>query len=217
MTETHSGLPSPTIGCADVGIDAILGPWVATACFLNTREHRAAKALLHEEFLSWTERKLENLARKIRSIVPYEVVSMNPTRLNGLLKKKEMTPEKLRAWLLAKACSGMLKSYPQCPAVESASFSENIPVAEEMRGAGGATEWIPLKTPGDTVSAACAWILARAEHARKLRHLAEEAGISLPSQGPEIMNSTRMLYERGGMSTLRKYAQLHHPFLKEFR
>ncbi len=207
------------IGTGQAGGGAFFGPLVVAATRAGPRE---ARALAHQEVHKhrwWSKERTLEVAKRIRTIAPFEVVRISPKRYNEILKGKKTgkgkktskgkkTRKDLAAWAHARAIEALAERYPEVALVVTDQLS--VKHATHKGLFAGARHIRQVATWGADAdpAAAAAAILARAAYIEALVALSETVGLSLPTDSDEVLKAARAVHGKHGWPGLASVAKL---------
>lgn len=202
------------IGVDESGKGDFFGPLVIAACYVAPHHYAELDEVKDSKQL--TDNKATELARKIRSHCPHEVVAIGPTKYNELYEKIGNL-NRLLAWGHAQAIQKVLEKQP-CRLAISDQFANPAYLHSLLAKKGMDIELISVVRAESDLAVAAASVLARAEFLRRLKNLGEDAGVPLPKgAGPQVDQTAARIIKSRGEGALRGLAKLHFKTVEKAR
>jgi ribonuclease HIII len=154
-----------------------------------------------------SERRVRELAGRIRDLAPHEVVRIGPAKYNELYTRIGNL-NKLLAWGHARVIENLLAQH-DAPVAVADQFGDERFLKEALMSKGREISLIQ-RTGGEAdIAVAAASILARVTFLNRINALSREVGVKLPRGALHVYGAARQIYQRGGMELLRSVAKVH--------
>ena len=207
----HPSPPPPCwIGIDETGKGDYFGPLVVVAAMVDRERLDLIRELGVADSKKLADKRALELAKELKTFVPFAKVVIHPPRYNPLYAKIGNL-NKLLAWGHARSLEDLLEAQPHCGYAISDQFARDERVVQRALMERGRQIQFDQRTKAESDPAvAAASILARAEFLWQMRRLEREAGQRLPKgAGPPVLAAARELVAKQGEEVLGRYAKLH--------
>ena len=201
------------VGSDEVGNGSYFGPLVVCAVYASKDQLPALKALGVKDSKMLTDPQIRAMAPKIKKLVPYQLLTVEPTKYNEIQPKYNTV--RMKVALHNQAIRLLLqKIAPKTPdAILIDQFTSEKNYRTYLKSEKNQiTEKLFFATKGEQyhLAVAAASILCRTVFLEELEKASQEVGLQLPSgAGSKSDQVAAQLLQKGGMPLLAKYTKLH--------
>ena len=199
---------SARIGVDEAGKGDYFGPLVVAAYSISEELRPLLQKLGVKDSKTLSDRKVEELASKIKKIGWNSIVCIGPQKYNQLYHSIRNL-NKLLAWGHARAIENILEK-TVTKEVISDKFGDEHFIKRALLEKGRKVNLIQRTKAEEEPVVAAASILARAEFLRRLKKLSEEIGMELPKGASDKVDQVaRQIVLHKGKEVLSQVAKLH--------
>jgi ribonuclease HIII len=201
------------VGSDEVGNGSYFGPLVVCAVYASKEQLPALKALGVKDSKMLTDPQIRAMAPKIEKLVPYQLLTVDPTKYNQIQPKYNTV--RMKVAVHNQAIRLLLqKIAPETPdAILIDQFTSEKNYRNYLKSEKNqVTEKLFFATKGEQyhLAVAAASILCRTVFLDELEKASQEVGVQLPSgAGSKSDQVAARLLQKGGLPLLAKYAKLH--------
>lgn len=202
------------IGSDEVGTGDYFGPITVVAAYVKKENIPLLQELGVKDSKNLNDEKIVEIAKRIKEIVPYSLLTLHNEKYNTL-QKSGMTQGKMKAILHNKAIGNVLKKIvPEKPeAILIDQFAKKDVYFRHLKGQREIQRenvYFSTKAEGIHVAVAAASILARYAFVRRFENLSEKAGFTLPKGAGALVDkaAARLIHEKG-REVLPAFAKVH--------
>ncbi|MCK4859654.1 MAG: ribonuclease HIII [Candidatus Omnitrophica bacterium] len=196
------------IGTDESGKGDYFGPLIIAGAMIKDRHENHLLKLGIKDSKKLSDKKINDLAGKIRELCPYSIVTISPPRYNQLLKRMNNL-NRVLAWGHARAIENILEK-ENCEYVISDQFGDKSYILNALMKKGKSVKLEQRHYAEEDTAVAVASILARDEFVRKIEELSENYGINLPKGASDrVIEAGREFVAKHGRDKLGEVAKLH--------
>ncbi|QED48859.1 ribonuclease HIII [Cytobacillus dafuensis] len=202
------------IGSDEVGTGDYFGPITVVAAYVKKEQIPLLKELGVKDSKDLNDEKIISIAKQIKDIVPYSLLTLHNEKYN-LLQKSGMSQGKMKSLLHNKAIGHVLnKIAPELPeAILIDQFAKEEVYYQYLKNekiVHKKNVFFSTKAEGIHLAVAAASILARYAFVRHFDQLSKEVGFTITKgAGPKVdENAARLIYEKG-IDVLPAFTKLH--------
>lgn len=201
------------VGSDEVGNGSYFGPLVVCAVYAKKEQLPQLKALGVKDSKMLTDPEIRKMAPKIKELVPYQLLTVTPSKYNEIQPKYNTV--RMKVALHNQAIRLLLqKIAPETPdAILIDQFTSEKNYRTYLKSEQGAvTEKLYFATKGEQyhLAVAAASILCRTVFLDELDVASKEVGLRLPSGAHAAADQVAAkLLQQGGIALLGQYAKLH--------
>jgi len=205
-------------GLDESGKGDYFGPLVASAVALDGKAIAELDALGLKDSKRHTRGRIKELAQEIQKY-PHSTVLISPSRYNELYKRfKNLNI--ILGWAHSQALENLIKE--QGPEIEIAildKFSRKGEFTRAVAKKGIKIEIIEETRGEKYIPVAAASVLARWRFISWMKRESRKLGIELPlgSSSPKVLETGCLLFEKGGMDLVSRYAKLHFKITEKLK
>ncbi len=198
----------PVIGVDESGKGDFFGPLVIAGVLVSEDQLAAFDELGVRDSKMISDKRVVDIADRIRRLCVYDIVVINPEKYNQLyLKIKNLN--KLLGWGHARVIENILKRQP-APAAISDKFGHEHFIADCLQKEGKKIELIQMVRGEAHPAVAAASILARAEFLRRMEMMSKKYEINFPRGGSaKVDEAGKKIVKLKGIAILDHVAKLH--------
>lgn len=202
------------VGSDEVGTGDYFGPITVVAAYVKKENIPLLKELGVKDSKNLNDEKIIEIAKQIKEIVPYSLLTLHNEKYNTL-QKSGMTQGKMKALLHNKAIGNVLKKItPEKPeAILIDQFAKKDVYYGHLRGQREIQrENVYFSTKAESIhlAVAAASILARYAFVRHFETLSVKAGFTLPKgAGAGVDKAAARLIHEKGVGALPTFAKVH--------
>jgi ribonuclease HIII len=198
----------PVIGVDESGKGDFFGPLVIAGVSVSEDQLAAFEELGVRDSKAISDKRVVDIAGRIRRLCVYDIVVVNPEKYNQLyLKIKNLN--KLLGWGHARVIENILKRQPASAAI-SDKFGHERFIADRLQKEGKKIELIQMVRGEAHPAVAAASILARAEFLRRMEMMSGKFEINFPrGASAEVDEAGKKLVKSKGSAILDQVAKLH--------
>lgn len=202
----------PRVGSDEAGKGDYFGPLVVAAVAVMDRKSETclAKAGVADS-KRLSDLRCRELAAMIRQEYVCEVVEISPGRYNELYASIGNL-NRLLAWAHARAVENILSRLPEGTAIPvvvdqfaPATVLEQALFARTRQ----ARLTVHPRAESSSIEVAAASVVARATFLAGLQRLSKNWGVELPKGATHVLDTARVIWEKGGEAALRQVAKWH--------
>ena len=206
-------LPSPApaawIGVDEAGKGDYFGPLIVTAARVHVDQLPLLQELGVADSKALSDKRVKELARLLKSVVPFKRVLLMPPRYNELYAKTRNL-NRLLAWAHATSIETLLESGVDAELALSDQFAPTDLITPRLKERGRAIRFVQRTKAEEDPAVACASIYARAEFLFRLDELEGALGMPLhKGAGPPVLAAARAIVRAKGEGALADVAKLH--------
>lgn len=196
------------IGVDESGKGDYFGPLVIAGVYADAAMKRELAKIGAMDSKALTDKKIELLAREIKTICPHDIVTVGCEAYNKIYHRVNNL-NKLLAWGHARVIENMLEKV-QCQYALSDQFGAEHFIQEALMEK-GRTLKLEQKTKGEeNIVVAAASILARNEFVQKMEEMNEIYHMTFPKGASSAtIQAAQMFVRMYGKENLNKVAKLH--------
>lgn len=212
-------LKYPRIGSDESGKGDFFGPLVTAAFLLPSKEIEIKLINLGvTDSKKINNKKILDLAEKIKKIAPYQIVKIGPDKYNDLYTKMNNV-NKILGWSHARAIENvLLNSKVLCTLAVADKFGDESVIKKALFAMGKEIELIQTPKAERDVAVAAASILARASFLDSIKQLEGKANHTLPLGANErVINSAIEIVNNNDLHILKHFAKLHFRTYEEIK
>lgn len=203
-----SGEVFPRAGTDESGKGDYFGPLVVAAVAIDEPSAESLRQAGVRDSKRLSDRSARDLAGRIRSSCPSEVVAIGPVKYNELYERLGNL-NRLLAWAHARAIENLL-ARTQCHLVVTDQFGDERYVRAALMARGRQVELRQFPGAEADLAVAAASVVARAGFLDRLERLAGRAGTVLPKgAGPAVEAAALLIARERGREGLGQVAKLH--------
>jgi ribonuclease HIII len=196
------------IGTDESGKGDYFGPLVVAGVFVPDGQAAVLAELGVRDSKTIGDRRVRELAERIKSGYIHSVVAVGPERYNDLYGKLRNL-NRILAWGHARVIENILERV-DCRLAIADRFGEEAYIRDALLKKGKRIELVQRVRAEEDAAVAAASVLARAEFLQRLRALSLEAGLELPKGASSLVDAAGVrLVEREGRPILARFAKLH--------
>ncbi|MBS4191535.1 ribonuclease HIII [Bacillus sp. FJAT-49705] len=202
------------IGSDEVGTGDYFGPITVVAAYVKKEQIPLLKELGVKDSKDLNDEKIISIAKQIKDIVPYSLLTLHNEKYN-MLQKSGMSQGKMKALLHNKAIGHVLnKIAPELPeAILIDQFAKEEVYYQYLKNEKNVVKknvFFSTKAEGIHLAVAAASILARYAFVSRFDQLSKEAGFTITKgAGPKVdENAARLIHEKG-IDVLPAFTKLH--------
>lgn len=196
------------IGTDESGKGDYFGPLVIAGVFVPEGQTGVLTELGIRDSKTIGDRRVQELAKLVKSGYIHSVVAIGPERYNDLYGKLRNL-NRILAWGHARVIENILERV-DCRQAIADQFGEKSFILDALLKKGKKIDLVQKVRAEEDAAVAAASVLARAEFLQKLRDLSFEVDLELPKgASPLVEEAGRRLVEREGSEILSKVAKLH--------
>lgn len=199
---------NPRMGSDEAGKGDYFGPLCVVACSSTSEIIEQLFSLGVQDSKTLSDAKVIELAHKLKTFVPHEIVIIYPKTYNDLYDKFKNL-NRLLAWAHTKAISGLYQRAPQAVCIVD-QFSKDMLVEKGLKTSLPQLKIIEKTKAESDLVVAAASILAREAFLTGLKKLSEKANFELPKGASSIViKKAKELVEKSGRQILPSVAKIH--------
>ncbi|MFB6467917.1 ribonuclease HIII [Cytobacillus sp. Hz8] len=202
------------LGSDEVGTGDFFGPITVVAAFVKREDIPLLKELGVKDSKSLTDEKIGEIAKQIKEVIPYSLLTLHNEKYNQL-QKSGMSQGKLKALLHNQALKHVLdKIAPAKPeAILIDQFAQVGVYYNYLKGQSTIVRenvYFSTKAEGIHIAVAAASILARYAFIQHFDKLSEKAGFKIPKgAGHQVDVACAKLIKAKGKEILPQFVKLH--------
>lgn len=201
-------LENPLIGVDESGKGDYFGPLVIAGVYADATLKRKLQKIGVMDSKALSDKKIEEMAVKIKAICPYNIVVVGNTSYNKMYYQINNL-NKLLAWGHARVIENMLGQV-ECPYALSDQFGNENFIKSALMEKGKKITLEQRPKAEENVVVAAASILARNEFVRKMEEMKSTYGMTFPKgAGSQTLIAAKDFVERFGKEELVKVSKLH--------
>lgn len=198
----------PIIGVDESGKGDFFGPLVVAGVLVSREQAPLLADWGVRDSKTITDRRVVDLAAKIRQAFAFNTVVIGPEKYNELYGRIRNL-NKLLGWGHARVIENILAETP-APAALSDKFGDDRFIIDNLQKEGRKIELIQMVRGEAHPAVAAASVVARAEFLRRMEQLSREYQIDLPRGASAAVDSAgRELVRKRGPEILDKIAKRH--------
>lgn len=217
--KTNTSLPEnisslSIIGSDEVGTGDYFGPITVVAAYVKSNQIPLLKELGVQDSKNLNDDKITKIAKQIKNIIPYSLLTLHNDKYN-MLQKKGMSQGKMKALLHNQAIGHVLnKIAPEIPeGILIDEFTKKETYFQHLKNEAVVQRnnvFFSTKAESIHLAVAAASILARYAFIQHFEHLNKEAGFTITKgAGPKVdENAARLIHEKG-LEVLPSFVKLH--------
>ncbi|HGE5802518.1 TPA: ribonuclease HIII [Bacillus thuringiensis] len=210
--ETNSSeldvFPEEMIGIDESGKGDFFGPLVTAGVYVNKKNAKILEELGVIDSKKLSDAKISDLAARIKSICPYDIVVIGNTKYNELYSKIKNL-NKLLAWGHARVIENMLKK-TECRFALSDQFGNEGLVKNALLDKGKTITLFQRHKAEEIISVAAASIVARDEYVSRLNQISSKYRLELPKgASTQTIYIAKQFVSQYGKQELNNVAKLH--------
>ncbi len=201
------------IGVDESGKGDFFGPLVIAGVVSNESLNNELKNFGVKDSKRLSDKRVFELAEKIKEICIFDIVIIKPKRYNELTKKLNLN--KLLAWGHARAIENLLRKIEEagfkCSFAISDQFGDENYLLNSLMQMGKKIKLIQIHKADELdIAVASASILARAEFLRQLKILSEKYKMDFPKGASQkVIDFANEFMKKFGRDELANVAKLH--------
>ncbi len=200
--------PSEIIGTDESGKGDYFGPLVIAGVYLDNKLTKQLNSLGVTDSKKLSDKQIEVLAKNIKSICQYSIVTIGNSKYNELYKKIKNL-NKLLAWGHARAIENLLEKV-DCNFALSDQFGDEKLITNALLQNGKKITLFQRTKAEEITAVAAASILARNEYVNKLKQLSNKYDIDFPKGASDtVLHVAREFVKKHTLSELNQVAKLH--------
>jgi ribonuclease HIII len=202
------------IGSDEVGTGDFFGPITVVAAYVKKEDIPLLKELGVRDSKDLNDEKICSIARQIKDIVPYSLLTLHNEKYNQL-QSSGMSQGKMKALLHNQAINHLLeKIAPVVPeAILIDQFVQSSTYYQHLKGQKKIAKekvYFSTKAEGIHIAVAAASIIARYAFVQYFEKLSKAAGFTLPKgAGAQVDQAAAKLIIQKGNEVLPKFVKLH--------
>lgn len=201
-------LENPLIGVDESGKGDYFGPLVIAGVYADAALKLKLQKIGVMDSKALSDKKIEEMAAKIKAICPYNIVVVGNTSYNKMYYQINNL-NKLLAWGHARVIENMLGQV-ECPYALSDQFGNENFIKNALMEKGKRITLEQRPKGEENVVVAAASILARNEFVRKMEEMKNTYGMTFPKgAGSQTLIAAKDFVERFGKEELVKVSKLH--------
>lgn len=200
------------IGVDESGKGDFFGPLVIAGVISNESINEELLKLGVKDSKKLSDKKVLQLAEKIKEICLYNVVIIKPKRYNELTEKLNLN--KLLAWGHARVIENLLKEATlkslKCSKAVSDQFGDEEYLLKALMQMGKKIEIMQMHKAEIDPAVASASIIARAEFLKQIKMLSEKYNLDFPKgASSKVVDFANEFVKRYGKDELMNVAKIH--------
>jgi len=200
------------IGVDESGKGDFFGPLVIAGVISNENIDETLLKLGVKDSKKLSDKRVLQLAEKIKEICTYDIVVIKPGRYNELTKNLNLN--KLLAWGHARVIENLLKKASEenlrCLKAISDQFGDEKYLLKALMQMGKKIEILQMHRAEVNLAVAAASIIARAKFLEQIKILSEKYGFDFPKGvSPKVIDLANEFVKKYGSEELSNVAKLH--------
>jgi len=205
---TSRGSSLGTIGIDESGKGDYFGALVIAGAHVSVDKEAELRQLGVRDSKTLSDKRVLELARKIRAVCVTTIVAVGPERYNTLYSKLNNL-NKLLAWGHARAIENVLEEV-SCDTVISDQFGRKQTLENALMQHGRGVNVIQKPHAEEHIAVASASVLARAEFLTRLTNMSVEFFIDFPKgASAKVISAGKTFLDQHGADALGRVAKLH--------
>lgn len=205
---------NPLIGVDESGKGDYFGPLVIAGVYADAALKVELQKIGAMDSKALSDKKIEELAEKIKKICPYNIVVIGNESYNKMYYKIDNL-NKLLAWGHARVIENMLGQV-DCPYALSDQFGNENFIKSALMEKGKKITLEQRPKGEENIVVAAASILARNEFVKKMEEMKAAYGMTFPKgAGAQTLMAARDFVKRYGKEELLKVSKLHFKTTKD--
>ncbi|MGR7908544.1 ribonuclease HIII [Lysinibacillus capsici] len=200
--------PDELIGTDESGKGDFFGPLVIAGVYVNKNNLELLRDLGVTDSKKLSDKKIADLATKIKQICPYNIVVIGNKKYNELYEKFNNL-NKLLAWGHARAIENLLENN-DCQYALSDQFGDKELINKALLSKGKTITLFQRPKAEEIISVAAASIIARNEYVNRLIKLSYKYKLELPKgASTKTIQIAKQFVSLYGKAELENVAKLH--------
>ncbi|MEY9973848.1 ribonuclease HIII [Lysinibacillus sp. RC46] len=200
--------PDELIGTDESGKGDFFGPLVIAGVYVNKNNLELLRDLGVTDSKKLSDKKIADLATKIKQICPYNIVVIGNKKYNELYEKFNNL-NKLLAWGHARAIENLLENN-DCQYALSDQFGDKELINKALLSKGKTITLFQRPKAEEIISVAAASIIARNEYVNRLSKLSYKYKLELPKgASTKTIQIAKQFVSLYGKAELENVAKLH--------
>ena len=200
--------PDELIGTDESGKGDFFGPLVIAGVYVNKNNLELLRDLGVTDSKKLSDKKIADLATKIKQICPYNIVVIGNKKYNELYEKFNNL-NKLLAWGHARAIENLLENN-DCQYALSDQFGDKELINKALLSKGKTITLFQRPKAEEIISVAAASIIARNEYVNRLSKLSYKYKLELPKgASTKTIQIAKQFVSLYGKAELKNVAKLH--------
>ena len=216
IKDNNIEVPSKYIGTDESGKGDFLGPLVCAGVEVDASNRQKFIDLGIKDSKKLDDKKILELASKIKANAVHSVVVITPVKYNELYKKFNNL-NKLLAWAHARAIENILEKSP-CNFALADKFGDESLILNSLMEKGRKIELKQMVRAESDIAVASASVLARAEFVKRMKELENKYEMQL-SKGASssVLEEAKLFVSRYSYERLNEVAKMHFKTVLQIR
>jgi len=196
------------IGTDESGKGDYFGPLVVAGVLVKNENKNGLLKLGAKDSKDLSDKRVKELAEKIKQSYLYSLIVINPLRYNELIDRMRNL-NRLLAWGHSRAIENILER-ENCEYAISDQFGDERYILNALMKKGKNIKLEQRHRAEDDVAVAAASILARDEFVRRLEELSQKYGLNLPKGASDrVIETGKKFVAKYGKEKLKEVAKVH--------
>ncbi len=216
IKDNNIEVPSKYIGTDESGKGDFFGPLVCAGVEVDASNRQKFIDLGIKDSKKLDDKKILELASKIKANAVHSVVVITPVKYNELYKKFNNL-NKLLAWAHARAIENILEKSP-CNFALADKFGDESLILNSLMEKGRKIELKQMVRAESDIAVASASVLARAEFVKRMKELENKYEMQL-SKGASssVLEEAKLFVSRYSYERLNEVAKMHFKTVLQIR